>query len=458
MSAEATKYIKPYADWLDYQARTLQEFEDYYNGKHRLAFATEKFRQAFGALFAALSVNWCELVVDAAADRLKVQGFRIGDDPEADDEAWSEIWQPNDLDAGSIMLHTEAGKTGRAYAMVDPDGRITIESSQEMTVAHAAGNRNERIWAFKRWFDEDEYWYAVLYLPDRIEKFRSTKKQQESSESSIEWDPWPEDEGERHDFGVVPVVPFYNKPDIRYQGRSDLLSAIPINDMIDKEVADMLVASEFGAFPQRVLMGVEIPTDGDGNPTSATELKSAISRIWAFENENAKISEFRAADLNNYVVAIANLTQQLAAITKTPPHYLLGQVVNASGDALKAAEAGLVSKVERKQIDFSDSWLEVVRLGYKTLRKTERAEEMSAEMIWAPAEKRSEAQMVDAAQKLETMGLPKQACWEYVGFSPQQIKRFKALQKEEDAATPDPPALPPTPPVPPEPAPEPVAT
>jgi hypothetical protein len=430
--------------------KSLQEFQDYYNGNHRLAFATEKFRQTFGLMFKALSVNWCESAVDVAVDRLKVQGFRFGPDQEADSEAWEEIWQANSLDAGSIMLHTEAGKSGRAYVMVDPNGRVTIEHPQQMVVAHAAGDRASRIWAFKRWHDEDGFVYAILYLPDRIEKFRSTQERRLDDSSAIDWDYWPEDEGERHSLGVVPVVPFYNKPDIRYDGRSDLLPAMPIQDAIDKEVADMLVASEFAAFPQRVLTGIEVPTDDNGTPTSSSELKAAIGRLWVFENENAKVSEFKAADLNNYVVAITSLLQQFAAITRTPPHYLLGQVVNASGDALKAAEAGLASKVERKQIDFSDSWEEVIRLGFKAKGNSERASEMSAETIWAPAEKRTEAEMVDAAQKLKAMGLPIDACWEYVGFSPQQIERFKKLRDAE----PEPPAMPPVPPSPEPPAPE----
>jgi hypothetical protein len=441
LSSEVTQYVKPYADWLDQQARAIQPFQDYYDGNHRLAFATLKFRQTFGAMFRSLSVNWCESAVDVAVDRLKVEGFRFGRDQEADKEAWDTIWQPNNLDAASLMAHTEAGKSGRAYAMVDPVGRITVEHPQQMVVAHAAGNRSERLWAFKRWLDEDEYLYAILYLPDRIEKFRSTDKRKTEDTGAVDWEPWPNDEGEPHLFGVVPVVPFYNKPDILCDGRSDLIAAMPIQDAIDKEIADMLVASEFAAFPQRVLMGVEVPTGDDGLPLAATELKASISRLWAFENENAKIGEFKAADLNNYVQAITSLLQQFAAITRTPPHYLLGQVVNASGDALKAAEAGLASKVERKQVDFSDSWEEVIRLAFRAQGNSERAEAMNAETIWASAEKRSEAELVDAAVKLKSIGLPAEMCLEYVGFTPRQIERFNKLKEEE----PEPPAPPPSP-------------
>ena len=52
-------------------------YENYYVGNHRMAFATSKFREAFGELFEAFATNWCGLVVDVAVER-----------DEADDDAW----------------------------------------------------------------------------------------------------------------------------------------------------------------------------------------------------------------------------------------------------------------------------------------------------------------------------------------------------------------------------------
>ena len=87
-----------------------------------------------------------------------------------------------------------------------------------------------------------------------------------------------------------------------------------------------------------------------------------MSRLWAFESENAKVYDLNPTDLANFVKAVEMFKADLAAQTRTPPHYLLGQVVNASGDALKVAEAGLVSKCRRKILFFSDPWEEAVAL------------------------------------------------------------------------------------------------
>jgi hypothetical protein len=84
--------------------------------------------------------------------------------------------------------------------------------------------------------------------------------------------------------------------------------------------------------------------------------------LWTFESSDAKVYDLNPTDLSNFVRAVDMFKADLAAQTRTPPHYLLGQVVNASGDALKVAEAGLVSKCRRKILYFSDPWEEAMAL------------------------------------------------------------------------------------------------
>jgi hypothetical protein len=51
--------------------------ERYYCGEHDLAFATEKFANAFGALFREFALNLCPAICDAVRDKLKVTGFSV---------------------------------------------------------------------------------------------------------------------------------------------------------------------------------------------------------------------------------------------------------------------------------------------------------------------------------------------------------------------------------------------
>lgn len=427
---------------LSRQQAAIQLPEEYYAGQHRLSFQTRQFRESFGAMFKALAINWCKLPVDAAVNQLEIWGFRFGDDTKANTDAW-DIFQANDLDQGSLMAHTEAGKDGAVALLVAPPAagskwpQITVEHASQMAVAVDTANRRNRLAALKKWRGEDGYDYATLYLPGRIMKFRSQGKRSDTGAGGrVNWQLRPGDEGGRNGFGVVSAIPMLNKPTLLGGGQSDLADAIGIQDAINKLIADMLVASEFVAYPQRVMMGVEVPTDEDGNPDTAAQLKASVSRFWALEDPNAKIGEFSAADLGNYVNTIRSLVEDYAAITGTPPYYISGQVVNISGDAMLIARDALDTRVERKHIDFSGAWEEALRLSFKALDKNDLAQDFNAETIWKPARKVPESQMWDAATKMRTVGIPLEVIWERAGFTPKQIAHMKSLTGLPDTPPP----------------------
>lgn len=253
-------------DLADRQPR-LKRYDDYYEGTHPLGFATPKFREAFGGLFKEFADNWCDLVVDAVRERLKVTGFRLGKDTSGDARAWR-IWQANALDAESQIGFTEALIAAEAYMLVwwgeDDTPAITVEHPSEVIVAHAAGSRRQRSAALKRWLGDDGHEYATLYLPDALYKFRSRSPRSTGGITPVQWEErevgneaWPLP----NPLGVVPMVPIVNRPRLLKPGASEIKKVIPIQDGVNKLVADMLVASEFGAAPQRWATGIDVPTD-----------------------------------------------------------------------------------------------------------------------------------------------------------------------------------------------------
>jgi hypothetical protein len=292
------------ADWLsilsarlDAQALHVSVFEAYYDGDHPLQFATSKFKEAFGNLFSAFADNWCPIVVDAPVERLQVVGFRMKSATSADNDAW-DIWQANALDVESVIAHTEAGKCGKAYLLVDPnngDPRITVEHASQVVVAHDPGDRRRRVAALKRWHGDDGYLYATLYLPDFVLKFESELATAIPYGTPVEWHTRSGDSGGPNPLGIVPIIPLENTPTLLGGGQSDLKPAIPIQNAINKLCTDMLVASEFGAFRQRVLTGVEIPRDPEtGRPLGRSEIVAAMSRLWTFESSDAKVYDLTA--------------------------------------------------------------------------------------------------------------------------------------------------------------------
>jgi hypothetical protein len=166
---------------LEARRSEIQVYDDYFNGDHPLAFATAKFREAFGNLFQTFADNWCERVVYASGERLRVQGFRFGGEGQEGDSAAWEIWQRNNLDQGARIGQTEAIKLGAAYLLIDRDDAgkalITTEHPFEVITAAVPGNRRVRRAALKKWLDEEsDRILATVYLPDAAYKFQSTRE------------------------------------------------------------------------------------------------------------------------------------------------------------------------------------------------------------------------------------------------------------------------------------------
>lgn len=431
----------------------LKLYSDYYDGRHRLSFATSKFKEAFGELFEAFATNWCGLVVDVAVERLGVQGFRFGGD-EADDEAWA-IWQANNLDAKSIVAHTEAVKCETAYLMVgpprEPGGEpvISVESPFECVVIHDPADRRIRLAGLKKWRSKEGRIFAQVLTPELVTTYVKDRSAEAlvglglvlpASSDAVDWRKVGE---QANPLGSVQLIPLENAPNLLTGGKSDLKPAVALNDAANKFFTDMIHASEFTSFPQRVLSGVELPRDPiTGEVASDAQIRAAVSRMWAFEDPEASITQLAAGDLSSYVEGVDLAVQHLAAQTRTPPHYLLAKLANISGDALIAAETGLVARCRRKHLDFSDPWEEALRLSFKLRALSRpgwagsdedlvRSEMADAETIWSDPENKDPVSLSQSLTMKQAIGVPQQVLWEEAGYSPQQIKRMKKFRDEE---------------------------
>jgi hypothetical protein len=209
-------------------------------------------------------------------------------------------------------------------------------------------DRRARLAGYKRWAVPGGQ-RAILYTARGL-----LLPQPRSSNGSAQW----ASAGQvANPIGVVPMVPMLNLPNMLGGGMSDLQAVLALQDAINKLLADMLVNSEFVAYPQRYATGLEIPTDpATGRPLDREAFLSSVSRLWVNEDPNGKFGQLEGSDGLGYVRQIEALVQHIAAQTRTPPHYLLGQSgAFPSGESLKATETGLVAKVRRKQVSATAS-------------------------------------------------------------------------------------------------------
>jgi Phage portal protein, SPP1 Gp6-like len=425
---------------LEHRQWDLEHYGAYYNGRHTRRFNSEKWAMAFGGQFRQFADNWCQLVVDAVEERLKVEGFRFGGE-EADTDTW-DIWQRNFLDADSKMAHTAALVGGVSYALVwyddDDKAEVKVESAQQVIVAYAAGDRRRRVAGMKRWLADDETVFATLYMPDYLWKFQA--KSAGGSERPAPmlggWEPrevgdepWPLP----NPLDIVPIVPLINRPRLlplgAIEGDSEISQLIPLQDAVNAAQENLMVAAEYQAFRQRWVTGLDIPTDPEtGQPIEP--FRAAIDRLFVAENPETRFGEFGQADLGQYVKQIEMYVQHIASQTRTPPHYFYLSGQFPSGESIKSAETGLVAKVRDKQVPFGEGWEEVMRLCH-AVEDDDRALYARAETIWADPESRSEGEHVDATLKKKSLEVPWLQLMRDLGYSPEQIREMRAMRTED---------------------------
>lgn len=470
----------------------MTTFDDYYQGKHRMTFHTARVLAAFGTTFRKLRMNYCEVVVDALAERLEVQGFRIGTDQAAADAAW-EIWQRNRLDA-HFARGIRAGLTKAEFSLivwVDAAGepRITVEDASEVIVATSPGNPSDRRAALKRWRDPDERrMYACVYLPDGIYKFRSEpgdaltarqlgelpegfgqgggagRKLPDVATGSLKWERWEVD-GEdwplANPFGIVPVIPQPNKPDIFGVGESELAHIVPIQDLINTNIVNAMLAGQFSAFRQKYATNVVFEVNPDtGDPENPWRIAqdSMITAPPPDEptGHEVKFGEFSETDLTGYSTLHELYVQGIATVSRTPPHYFLGQSGNfPSGESLRSAEAGLTFKARDRIRDGSEPVEEAMMLAFlmksrqaslsssAAARFAKWATRIDSEVIWRDPETKTESEHIDALMKLKGLEVPvEEGIWPKIPATPQEIERWSKVR----SAQPAPPVQPPVPP------------
>lgn len=413
--------------------------EHYYQGDHKMAFATDKFRSAFGSLFTAFADNLCPSVVDAVADKLTLVGFGVEEgEKTVADEAWA-LWKANRMDRRAGEVHLEALSNGDGYLTIwrdeNNDVQFYPQRGNQVTVKYDEENPQWVLWAAKCWMTDDGRCRLTLYYPDRIEKYITPKKitgdeMPTKFNGYIRYDLDNESWPLPNEWQQVPVFHFANNARTGQFGRSELADVIPLQDALNKAVADGLIAQEFLAFPQRYATGLEVDTDPETGQAIAA-FKAAIDRLWTSADPNVKFGQFDAADIAKYVNMAESYRTEIARVSRTPLHYILPSGDWPSGEALKTAEAPFTAKVLDRQVAFGNVWEDVLRLA---LKMQGNSSEFRLTALWKDPAPRSELDFAQVAVIKNELGVPKKQLQEEFGYSPEEVLKFKAEKADEAQA------------------------
>lgn len=398
----------------------------YYDGDHPVVYAASRLREIFNNLDVSFNENWCEVVVAAELERINLRGLRAPNNPAAQARL-DELWASNQLGLESDDAHEAALVTGESFLVVWPDEappgapggtpRAYYNDPRLCHVFYESENPRRKRYAAKWWRDDEGYVRLTLYYRDRIEYYRSQNKT-DTALSAKSFAPLSDPVA--NPYGAIPVFHFK----IKRLPKSDLKSVVPIQDVINKLLSNMIVAAEYGAFRQRyIISNVEVKG----------KLRNAPNEIWDLpasdgSGQQTQVGEFSATDLRNYLDAIDNMAGSLSAITRIPKHYFMKQGGDPSGEALLTMEAPLVKKVADRIERFAPEWKAAASFMLRLAGVDVPAEQI--EPVYDPSQSVLPRTMAEIRQLSVQAGIPLLVTLKREGWSEQQLAE---LEEARDA-------------------------
>lgn len=422
-------------------ARTpdMQTYRDLVDDEHEEPVSVEtsaKFREMAGMA----TTNLTGLAVEATAERMSVEGIRIGDQPDADKDVWDNIWQRSDFDEGSQDAITSALVYSRSMVSVEPPGttdfaRLHYEDPRQVVIAH--GPNGERRAALKVFTDE---WtgdtFGTLYLPDVIVKMVQANGSTTVLPGSSRWlarDVGREDAVVRNPLGEIPFFELQNK--LTGSVRSEVAPLVIPQKRLNQLVFNTDAVAEYGAFRQKWVTGIEVPRDPEtGLPVAP--YSASLTSLFVAEGNDVTFGDFNPTDPNGYIKLGQEIAAHISRLSRVPITYFLSNISNLGGDALALLISGLVLKCQRRVIGYEPAIEGAIRLALRT-QNDPRANAANIELKWADMETRSKAQDADAAVKLtqgENPVITAQTAQEkYLGMSQTERDRDASWRLENGA-------------------------
>jgi len=320
------------------------------------------------------NINYTKIVIDKMAGRLKVSEIAVKD--QTGQAYIEELTTRNDFTAFQGTMFRGAIRDGDSYAMVDPQ---TLKWTSEPAYDGFSGivaifnpMQDYPAWACKVWSEADTKDLAgedpastvtmrlMVYQPGRITHWKGQMNAQEVEPVMLaqEQGGQPVSENEMTwPLGFVPVIHFANSADnyTKY-GESEIRVAVPAQDVLNRTLHSMVMASEFAAFKVSWSIGMEVDKSGIApgdvinlvltDPAGAIVTEMTEQQIEFLKA--VRVGEFEATDISQYTNQLSDITKHISQVTQTPIYGITAEG-NLSGEALKQLEIGLIGKCVRFQ-------------------------------------------------------------------------------------------------------------
>lgn len=403
----------------------LDEVRRYWTGRQALPVVIPAAAAPEVRVLARMArVNVVGIVVESLAQSLAVEGFHAKLE-ERDADVWG-IWQANRMDARQSVIHRAVLAYGVAYGVVTPGDPVPVVRglSPRKITARYPGDSDWPEDALE--LRPDGTWR--LYEPELVHTITGSGGEPKLWVSSA-----------AHGAGHVPVVRYLEVQDpdwddepadmsqagqyaLNRQVIGQVAPLMTVQDQVDLITFNLQVAQHYAAFRQRFVIGWAAPDE-------ATRVKMSASTIWTFEDgpDQVKVGDLESTSMDGYLSSRESSFKQAAALSQTPAHELIGDLVNLSAEALAAAEAGRDRKVADRQTSIGESHEQLLGLAGRLAGVDVPRD---AQVVWRDTSARSFAATVDGLGKLATLlGIPVEELWARIpGVSQQDVDRWRAMR------------------------------
>lgn len=443
--------------------------EQYVRGEQELPFAPVGVNREYMMLRDQAIANWTELYVSAPVQRLAVTGIRagIGGDDDEKNATNLEIWrwfQANKWGKQQSTVFESIMKHGIGIVLVMPnpvEGRAPIMRPQSL----------EHVYLHFSDLDPSVVDWAVkvitvrkrvgdgLVLPEGVgleQKIayvyddRFILRFEHSGAAGAGWKLMSAIE---NSFQRVPFATFDYKARANGDPWSGLDHMIRQQDALNTIRFNMLLAMQFSAFRQRIIVGFDprvtdeygqfmYRTDRDGTPVTdengqpvpilADIGKAGVDRFLTFPGTDTKVFDMPESNLANYTLVYDNFLSAFFATGQIPTQYMPQKLSNLTGDALAGAESAFASLIKEIQRAADEGVTEAAELAWIAAGRDPHEWNPAAEAAWADAEARSFSQVVDAITKLVAVGFPHRAGFEMIpGATDQKVGTWMEQRENE---------------------------
>ncbi len=427
--------------------------EAYSDGTVSEVWATEKIGNLLSKSAGRYRVNIARRPIDAVLDRLELVEVSVADNEPLTAVLNDQVFTPNKLDLEFPDALDFAETYGDAYLIewpnVDDDKVIDvfINDPKGMRVIYDPENPRIKLFAGRTWIDSTKHRRVTLWFDGpRVERWVSKVPEDARPKDPADDDyiPFLKDENDPgswfEDLAMGLDLPVFHMRTKRPYGRPEHFQVYGTQNMLTKDIATMMDATDGYGFPFRYMLtkaGTTGPAatfdDGpwadedDVDPRAPQRTRSEPGTVAKLTDVDS-VGQLQPADVASFLDPIGMTLRLSSVVSNTPLGYFDPSAAAASGISKKEHEKPAVQKANRRQKSYDAELKDALEyalalLGHKDVTVT---------TTWAPTASVDEGEELDDAGKRKALGVPFLTVMTALGYSKDEVERWTAETAPDD--------------------------